>query len=81
MDNPEQALAAFPTIFTLDSESPGLPRCMPGDYDISRNYPFLLEWTNQRVLYSSTDDPTGIYTTCRSDFVGTYTVRTLLNQR
>ncbi len=79
--NPEVALQAFPLIYQVQAEAPGSPRCMPGDYDTSRIHGFLLEWTNARVLYSSTNDPHGSIPVCRSDYFGQYLVRTLLKQQ
>lgn len=80
--NPDLAVQTFPTDYQLQSETPGSPRCMPSDYDTGRIHGVLLEWTNARVFYSSTNDPRGSLTQCRSgDFFGQYLVRTLLKAR
>lgn len=81
-DNAETVLNTFPTLYTVESDTFGSPRCIPSDYDNGRNYPFLIEWLNNRVFYSATNDPGPPgHTTCQSDFFGQYIVRTILLQR
>ncbi len=66
----------------IGADSLGVPRCMPGDHSNSRNYPFLLEWTANRLFYSATNDPTTARPQCPvTSFPGMHIIRTFLKDR
>ncbi|HEV2851419.1 MAG TPA: hypothetical protein VHC97_01320 [Thermoanaerobaculia bacterium] len=80
--NPDAMFTAAPTQ-AIEAESPGSPRCMPGDHAGSRHYPHLLEWVaNNKILYSATNDPSAQRPQCpTATFPGQYIVRTFLKLR